>query len=79
MADLCMKNGSKVLIPFALLTRVGLWGTIKNSNTLPKFDNNLSFITDDLMTAPAVSPNMARRGSVRRKSMVPELDALAAQ
>jgi len=35
--------------------------------------------TDDLMTAPAVSPNMARRGSVRRKSMVPELDALAAQ
>merc|ERR1712051_89375 len=36
-------------------------------------------ITDDLMTAPAVSPNMARRGSVRRKSMVPELDALAAQ
>lgn len=36
-------------------------------------------ITDDLMTAPAVTPNMSRRGSVRRGSMVPELDALDTQ
>ena len=34
-------------------------------------------ITDDLMSAPAPSPSMARRGSMsRRRSVAPELDAL---
>ena len=43
IADLCMTNRSKVLIPFALLTGLGLLKkNKKKSNTLSKFDNNLS-------------------------------------